>query len=61
MEKILDFLKKKEVRTWFWGALDTILGIWAIYLAELDPKYLVVIVPTIIATTKYINKKYLTK
>jgi hypothetical protein len=59
MEIIKNFFQRKDVRTWFWGALDTILGIFAIYLGDLDPKYLVVIVPTIIAVTKYINKKYL--
>jgi hypothetical protein len=59
MEQVKEFFQRKEVKTWFWQAFGTFLSILAIYLGDIDPNYGVVIVPTILAITKYINKKYL--
>ena len=61
MDKIKEFFSRKEVKTWFWNAFGTLLGILAVYLGDLDPQYGIVIVPTILAITKYINKTYCSK
>lgn len=58
-EKIKAFLGDSRVKAFFWNALGTFLGLVAVYLGELDPKYEVAIIPTILLISKYINKKYL--
>jgi len=59
MEKIKAFFQDKRVVMFFWNSLGAFLSTLAIYLGDLDPKYNIVIVPVILATTKYLNKKYL--
>ena len=61
MDKIKEFFQQKTVKTFFWNVLGTFLGIVAVYLGDLDPKYSVLIVPVILSITKYINKTFLTK
>jgi lysozyme len=59
MENVKDFFKDKRVRTFGWNMLGSFLGIVALYLGELNPSYGVVLIPVILAITKYINKTYL--
>jgi hypothetical protein len=59
MEQIKKFLGDKRVKMFFWNSLGAFLSILAIYLGDLDPKFSVILVPVILAITKYINKKYL--
>jgi len=43
-----------------WNALGAFLSVLAVYLGDLDPQYNIVLVPVILALTKFINKKFLT-
>ncbi|MFH2044405.1 MAG: hypothetical protein ABIK92_04590 [Pseudomonadota bacterium] len=61
MEKILNFFKTKQVKTFGWNMLGTFLGILAIYLTDIQSEYAVILIPVILAATKFINKNYLTK
>jgi hypothetical protein len=59
MKNIKKFFADKRVRTFGWNMLGSFLGIVALYLGELNPSYGVVLIPMILATTKWINKTYL--
>lgn len=54
---IIGFVKTNKFKTFCWNALGTFLGILAVYLGDLDQKYLVVIVPAILAISKYLNTR----
>lgn len=58
MEAIKKFFRDKRVRTFGWNMLGSALSVLAVYLADLDPQYNIVLVPAILAITKYINVNY---
>ena len=56
-EIVKGFLQKKSTKMFFWNTLGAFLSIVAIYLGDLDPAYNVILVPVILAITKWVNKK----
>ena len=59
METLKAFFTDKKVKTFAWNAFGTFLGIVAIYLTDINSEYAIIIVPAILAATKFINQKYL--
>lgn len=52
-------LNDPKVRTFYWQALNVLIGLIIVVLTDLDPRYAVVIIPVLMRISKEINKKYL--
>jgi hypothetical protein len=61
MGKIKEFLQNQRVKTFLWNTLGAFLSMLAIYLGDLDPKFNILLVPVILAITKYINLEFCSK
>lgn len=59
MEQVREFFDNQKVKTFLWNTLGAFLSVLAVYLGDLDPKYNVIIVPIILATTKYLNQRFI--
>lgn len=60
MNQLKAFFENKRVKTAMWNMAGTALSVVAVYLADLDPQYNIILVPAILALSKAINQKYTT-
>jgi hypothetical protein len=58
MDKLKAFFQNQKVKTAMWNMAGTALSVVAVYLADLDPQYNIILVPAILALSKWINKTY---
>jgi len=56
-EVVIGFLQKKSTKMFFWNTLAGFLSILVIYLGELNLAYNVILIPIILAVTKFVNQK----
>ena len=59
MNKIIQFLKRKEVETWAWEATNAFVVILIAAVAEIDALWVVPAIAALNQVTKYINITYL--
>jgi hypothetical protein len=57
MDIIINFFKSKYFSRFLWYTADTFLGLWVVYLKEIDWYYAPILIATILSITKLLNKK----